>query len=144
MAALHVSHMALSCKNIPAIERFYTRYFGFRRARVVAMDGLEQVVFLKREDLYLELFRVTKEAPVPPAGGAGPEYPGWRHLAFQVDNLDATLAEMGTNIQIALGPISFASIIPGWRSVWISDPEGNSIEISQGFVDQEQPPPLPL
>lgn len=31
---------------------------------------------------------------------------------------------------------------PGWRTVWLADPDGRIIEISQGFTDQENPPPL--
>jgi glyoxylase I family protein len=141
MASLHFSHMALSCKDPLAVERFYTRHFGFKRARVVP-SGEDQVVFIKRDDMYLEIFRATREALVPPAGGTGPEYPDWRHLAFQVDNVDAKLAEMGDDAKITLGPQDFGSIIPGWRSVWIADPDGHIVEISQGYVDQENPPSL--
>ncbi|HEU5375642.1 MAG TPA: VOC family protein [Ktedonobacteraceae bacterium] len=141
MAALTFSHIALSCKDPIATERFYSRNFGFKRARVVQAGG-DQVVFLQQGDIYLELFRASKEAPVPPAGGAGPEYPGWRHIAFRVDNVDSKLAEMGNDAKITLGPLSFDTIIPGWRSVWIADPDGNIVELSQGYRDQENPPQL--
>lgn len=143
MVAECFSHMALSCKEPLVVERFYSRHFGFRRARVVPLDGGDQVVFLKRDDIYLELFRATRDAPVPPASGAGPEHPGWRHLAFQVDDVDAALAALGNDARITLGPLSFDTVIPGWRTAWIADPEGNIVEISQGYVDQDHPPPLP-
>ncbi len=65
-----------------------------------------------------------------------------RHIAFKVDNVDAKLAAMGDDARITLGPFSFDDFIPGWRTVWVSDPEGNIVEISQGYVDQENPPPL--
>lgn len=141
MTALTFSHMAISCKDPLAIERFYTRFFGFKRARVVPL-GEDQVVFLKMGDIYLELFRATKEAPIPPVDGAGPEYPGWRHIAFMVDNVDARLAEMGSDAKITLGPVDFDNVIPGWRTAWLADPEGNIVEISHGYVDQENPPQL--
>jgi glyoxylase I family protein len=63
-----------------------------------------------------------------------------RHLAFKVDNVDAKLAEMGNDVQITLGPLNFDRDIPGWRTVWIADPDGRIVEISQGFVDQDNPP----
>src|SRR5437868_6494605 len=107
MTALTFSHVAISCKEPLASERFYTKHFGFKRARVIPPLGEDQVVFIKRGDVYLELFRATKEAPAPPIGGAGPEYPGWRHLAFMVDNVDAKLAEMGDEAKITLGPMNF-------------------------------------
>jgi glyoxylase I family protein len=65
-----------------------------------------------------------------------------RHLAFKVDDVDAKLAEMGADAKITLGPLNFDDYIPGWRTVWIADPDGRIVEISQGFVDQDNPPPL--
>ncbi len=136
MAALAFSHVAITCKDPLAIERFYSRYFGFRRARVVAL-GESQVVFLRMDNIYLELFQSSKDLPTPTAQDSGPEYPGWRHLAFMVDDVDARLAEMGDAARITAGPMDFNDFIRGWRSVWLADPEDNIIEISQGFVDQE-------
>jgi glyoxylase I family protein len=141
MAALTFSHVAMSCKDPLATERFYTKHFGFKRARVIPL-GEDQVVFIKMGDIYLEIFRATKEAPAPPIGGAGPEYPVWRHIAFMVDNIDAKLAEMGDDAKITLGPVNFDNFIRGWRTTWLADPEGNIVEISQGYVDQENPPQL--
>ena len=141
MTALTYHHMGLTCQDPLAVERFYSRYFGFKRARVLPL-GTEQIVFLKSGDVYLELFQAKGESPAPVAGGTGPEYPGWRHLAFKVDDVDAKLAEMGEDARITAGPADFSDFIPGWRTVWVADPEGNIVEISQGFVDQADPPPL--
>lgn len=141
MGAMTFSHMALTCKDPLTMERFYSQYFGFKRARVVEL-GKSQIVFLKMGNIYLELFQSTAESPLPEAQGSGPEYPGWRHLAFIVDNVDASLAEMGASAKITAGPMNFNDFIRGWRSVWLADPEGNIIEISQGFVDQVNPPGL--
>ena len=137
MQALAFSHMAISCAAPLVVEQFYTKHFGFRRARVVPLGNDQQIVFIKREDMYLELFQATTRIARDPANGSGPEYPGWRHLAFQVENVDSTLAEMGDDIRITLGPVNFDSFIPGWRTVWIADPEDNIVEISQGYSDQE-------
>jgi glyoxylase I family protein len=46
---------------------------------------------------------------------------------------------MGTDVKITPGPFNFDEIIPGWRTVWIADPDGRIIEISQGYKDQENP-----
>ena len=137
--ALTFSHVALSCTDPLASERFYRKHFGFTRARVIPL-GEDQIVFLKSADVYLELFKATKQAPAPRIGADGPQYPGWRHIAFQVDNVDATLDQMGDEAKITLGPINFDNFIPGWRTVWVADPDGNIVEISQGYVDQENPP----
>lgn len=141
MTALTFSHVAISCKDPLTVEQFYTRHFGFKRARVIA-PGKDQIVFIKAGDTYLELFRATRENTVPPATGSGPEYPGWRHIAFKVDDVDAKLATIGDEARITLGPANFDDFIPGWRTVWVADPEGNIVEISQGYRDQEIPPSM--
>jgi glyoxylase I family protein len=135
------SHVAVSCKNILVSERFYTRYFGFRRARVISL-GEEQIIFIKSGNTYLELFQSKGESPLPPFQNDGPTYPGLRHIAFQVENLDQKLAEMGADAHITLGPLNFDDFIPGWSSVWLADPDGNIVEVSQGYVDQLDPPQL--
>jgi glyoxylase I family protein len=63
-------------------------------------------------------------------------------VAFRVDDVDAMLAAMGAEARITLGSFGFDEIIPGWRTVWGSDPEGNIVAITQGYADQENPPPL--
>jgi glyoxylase I family protein len=135
------SHVALSCKNLLVSERFYARYFGFRRARVISL-GEEQIIFIKSGHTYIELFQSKGESPLPQFQNDGPTYPGIRHIAFQVENLDQKLADMGADAHITLGPLDFNDFIPGWRSAWLADPDGNIVEVSQGFVDQENPPQL--
>ena len=141
MVGVRPAHIGVSCKDPLAIERFYTRHFGFRRARVLPV-GAGQIVMIRSGDFWLELFPAEGEAPVAPAVGDGPHYPGWRHLAFVVDDVDAKLRELGSDARVTLGPLAFDGFIPGWKTAWVADPEGNIIEISQGYVDQENPPPL--
>lgn len=134
------SHIALSCRDPLVTERFYARYFGFQRARVIPL-GETQIVFLKAGTVYLELFAAEGEA-AQKLEGDGSHTAGIRHIAFQVENVDATLDEMGDAADITLGPLDFDAFIPGWRTVWVRDPDGNIVEISQGFTDQDTPPPL--
>ena len=140
--AMRFSHVALSCADPIATEKWYVRHFAFQRARVIPL-GEQQIVFLKNDQgVYLELFSSEGDVPAPRAGGDGPHYPGVRHLAFQVDNVDAALAAMGDAARVTLGPLDFDAFIPGWRTVWVADPDGNIVEISQGYTDQENPPSL--
>jgi glyoxylase I family protein len=135
-----IHHMGLVCRDPAATEAFYSRHFGFRRARVIPVGGGDQVVFLKSGTFYLELFTATQASPTSPPTDAGPEHPGWRHLAFKVDDVDAKLRELGDDARITAGPMGFDEVIPGWRTVWVADPDGNIVEISQGYVDQDNPP----
>ncbi|CAM3305804.1 VOC family protein [Kibdelosporangium persicum] len=118
------SHVALNCLDVARTEEFY-RQFGFSR---VAVFG--DIVFLGNGSVHLELF----PAPGYPVAGSGdgPTTPGVvRHLAFQVDDVDAVVA--GLDAEITLGPLTFDEFVPGWRTVWVRDPDGVIVEVSQGF-----------
>jgi len=65
-----------------------------------------------------------------------------RHVAFLVDDLEGKLAEMGADAKVTLGPLDMGQFIPGMRVAWLSDPEGNIVELNQGYVDEENPPGL--
>jgi glyoxylase I family protein len=136
------SHIALNCKDPIAVEKFYTKHFGFQRTRVIPLGEGNQIVFTKSGSMYLEIFSAQGDNPAPAPANDGHGFPGIRHIAFQVENVDAKLAEMGDDARITLGPLSFDDFIPGWRTVWVSDPEGNIVEISQGYQDEANPPAL--
>jgi len=53
--------------------------------RLLGGDRVTQAAPVKRDDICLELFLAADVAAQPPAGGDGPQGPGWRHLAFLVD-----------------------------------------------------------
>jgi glyoxylase I family protein len=142
MGLTNFAHVGVTCQDPVVIERFYTRYFGFRRARVIPVSDTEQIVFIKSGEVYLELFPAKEKSTLPLPKNDGPQYPGLRHLAFQVDSVDAKLAEIGNNAKVTLGPLDFNDVIPGWRTAWIADPEGNIVEITQGYRDEKNHPPL--
>ncbi|MCA1216893.1 VOC family protein [Streptomyces sp. 8L] len=131
------SHVGLNCTDQDATEEFYTRWFGFRRARTVEADGV-RVIFLRSGNVYLELFQ-TDASPLFTAENDGPDHPGTaRHLAFQVDDVDAFLAAADGALPVSLGPLTFDAFIPGWKTVWVTDPDGLVIEVSQGYTDQSE------
>ncbi len=49
---------------------------------------------------------------------------------------------MGDDAHVNLGPLDMGVFIPGMRAVWVADPEGNVVELNQGYVDEESPPRL--
>ncbi|MFJ3976755.1 VOC family protein [Streptomyces sp. NPDC090021] len=128
------SHVGLNCVDQKTTEDFYTRYFGFSRARVVDL-GESRIVFLRKGDAYLELF-AADTAPARTAHDDGPQAPGrMRHLAFRTDSVDAFLADLGDAAEVTLGPLDFDDFICGWRTVWVRDPDGVIVEVSQGYED---------
>ena len=130
------SHVALNCNDMDATEQFYTKHFGFTRTREIPL-GEQKIVFIKSGDVYLELFQSENPRPGPMPQGDGGAATGVRHIAFQVDDVDATLARMGADAKITFGPMAFDAFIPGWYTAWVSDPDGNIVEISQGYRDPE-------
>jgi glyoxylase I family protein len=144
--------VALNCADQAVTEEFYRSWFGFERARSVSL-GSEEIIFLRSGEVLLELFATDQTAgaelggaELPGAGlagaesavGDGPHRRGVaRHLAFQTDDVDAFMARIGDHVTVSLGPLDFDDFIPGWRSVWFTDPDGVAIEISQGYHDKE-------
>jgi glyoxylase I family protein len=139
MTAVH--HLAFACEDPIAIERWYAKHFGFERLRVY-LPGPDQVVVIGNGGVALELFPVEGEVSPNLEVRDGPTAPGVRHVAFLVDDLDAKLAEMGEDAKITLGPLDMGGFIPGMRVAWITDPEGNIVELNQGYEDEKTPPPL--
>jgi len=130
------AHIGLNCRDLAATEAFYCTHFGFRRARLVPLGGDERMVFIRAGDVYLELFQSKGEPPEGPPDADGPPYPGFRHFAFSVPDVEATAAAIGSAVTVSLGPLSFDDFIPGWKAVWVKDPDGRIIEICQGYQDE--------
>lgn len=125
--------MALNCADVRASAEFYGR-FGFTVARAFDLGGGQELLFVKNGDVMLELFPV---AGTPGAAEKdGPADRGTlRHLAFQVESVDDTLARLGDAAPVTLGPLDFDAFVPGWRTAWVRDPDGHIVEISQGFQE---------
>ena len=138
-----LNHISLTCDDPIAVERFYTKHFGFRRARVVDMGQGAQIVFLRGAGTVLELFRADEPKPVAQATGDGYHWSGVRNISFEVDDVDRKIEEMGSDAVVTKPPLSFDAFVPGWRSAWLRDPTGNIIQITKGYTDQQNPPPLP-
>src|SRR5271157_1042535 len=115
------------CEQPLVTEAFYTKHFGFRRARVY-LPGPNQVVVLKTGNIYLQVFPAFElrppcldaptrvASPYPGGPGSGPPYTGVRKLTFLVDDVERKLAQMGGEARISqpLRP----GLIPGSKSVW--------------------------
>jgi len=135
MNAPQWSHAALNCADQASTEDFYTRWFGFTRVRVVTLPD-SRIVFLRNGPVLLELF--VESGTAAEHTQDGPHDRGAvRHIAFQTDDVDAFLRRMGDAAQVSFGPIGFDDFIRGWRTVWLRDPDGVIVEVSQGYHDQE-------
>lgn len=127
-----VHHIAFSCADRHAQEAFYRQHFGFERCRVFRRGEPGEFVMLRRGDCCLELFGAADGTA---RGGEQPV--GFKHLAFEVEDLDAAVADLRAD-GIEPDPIiDCGSIVPGLRICFLRDAEGNIIELMQGWQDEE-------
>ncbi len=139
MTGFKYSHLALNCRNPVATEEFYCKYFGFERARVYD-PGEHQVVMIRLGECYLELFPAHGDSPLDPPEKDGYEFSGLRHFCLLVDNLQDTLNQLTGVVDISLGPLDMSQYIEGMRVAWVKDPDGNILELNQGYRDEVNPP----
>ncbi len=131
---IRFSHIALNCGDLDKTEAFYQQ-LGFKRSRLIDL-GEQKILFIKLGEVYLELFQAEGQSSKPAQGDGSHEQGLIRHLAFQVANVDAVVNSLKIP-EILLGPLDFDAFIPGWRTYWLKDPDGNVVEISQGFTDDQ-------
>jgi glyoxylase I family protein len=119
-----IHHIAIIGADYARSKDFYTRILGFtvvketyRRER----DSYKLDLALG-DDYVIELFSF----PNPPPRVSRPEATGLRHLAFEVDDLDATVAYLNAH-QVASEPIRIDEFT-GKRFTFIADPDNLPLE----------------
>jgi len=128
-----LQHLALNCANLKKQEQFYSRHFGFRRARVFNANTPDEFVLLRLGPMCLELF----QAPAEHTSLVAKAQPvGFQHFAFAVSDLEATLAALHADGLPTDNIIDCGAIVPGMRICFFHDPEGNRIELVQGYKDE--------
>ena len=130
-------HVGLECRDLAATEGPSTRAISGFVAPVLfpSVATIRSSSFGPATSIS-SCFKATAaqlQARRPPGG---PGIPGWRHLAFKVDDVDAVPWPWRPDARITAGPMGFDAFIPGWRTVWVADPDGNIVEISQGYADE--------
>jgi glyoxylase I family protein len=126
-----IQHIAFNCRDIKRQELFYTHHFGFRRARVFNAGTPDEFLMLRLGSTILELFSAAKSTET-----AGEQPVGFKHLAFEVEDMDAAHAAL---IADGIGPEPIkdcSAILAGLRVCFFDDLEGNRIELMQGYKDQ--------
>ena len=133
MSSFAINHLALNCRNFAAQESFYSKRFGFKRSRTFNAGKPNEFIMLKLGPVRLELFPTDSAKTVNQKGGE--QAIGFKHLAFEVAKLEPAIEALrGDGIEP--DPIiDFGETIPGCRLVFFRDPEGNIIELMEGYSD---------
>ena len=132
-------HIAMNCIDRIRQEKFYTSHLGFSRARVFNAGTPNEFVMIRLGSLCLELFGTPVERH---SQRGGEQAIGFKHLAFEVPSLEqarGSLAAAGVKVGDV---IDCSDIQPGMRVCFFQDPEGNILEIMEGYKDQANPPAL--
>ena len=129
-----LQHLALNCHDRLASERFYTDFFGFRRARVFNRDLPGEFVMLRLGSMCLELFDMKAD----PAARGGEQAVGFKHLAFEVPEIDVTIAKLNAAGIETGGIIDAGKHVSGLRICFFKDPDGNILELMEGWTDEQE------
>ena len=129
------NHIAFNCWDLAAQEAFYTKHFGMKRSRTFHRGQPHEFFMLKLGTVRLELFKGDREKAAAMQGGEQPV--GFKHLAFDVPKLEPIIEALKED-GIEPDPIvDCPHISPTARIVFFRDPEGNIIELMEGYVDEE-------
>jgi catechol 2,3-dioxygenase-like lactoylglutathione lyase family enzyme len=122
---MRAEHVAFSCRDIGAMERFYTDSLGFRREKVFREGQPDEFFILGRDGARVELF--------PAKTGTSRDDAGFRHYAIGVRSLDSAMAMLKER-DIAIDRyIDHSSESEVFRVCFVSDPEGNRIEFMERY-----------
>lgn len=119
-----IHHIAVICSDYEKSKRFYTEILGLKIVREVYREQRQSYKLdLEIAGQYqIELFSF----PDPPARASRPEALGLRHLAFEVDDMDAAVAHI-QQAGIAVEPVRVDEYT-GKLYTFFTDPDGLPIE----------------
>ena len=126
--SLGFQHIAFNCRDKSAMERFYVKYFAFRRARVFNPGEPGEFVMLRLGGTCMEFF----QAKAGPADRAGEQKVGYKHAAIAVEDVEKTAARMKADGVDIDRVIDCSNVAPGMKVCFFRDPEGNVAELMQG------------
>ncbi|MDZ4816816.1 MAG: VOC family protein [Verrucomicrobiota bacterium] len=129
-----IQHVALNCQDRESQEKFYSTHFGARRVRVFNAGKSDEFVMLRLGESCLELFSAQPEHRTQKAG---PQNVGFSHLAFEVEDIEATAKQIELTGIKHEGIIGCSSSVSALKICFFQDPEGNRIELMQGWKDDE-------
>lgn len=119
-----VHHIAIICSDYQKSKQFYTEVLGLDIIREVYRENRQsyKLDLELKGTFIIELFSF----PDPPQRVSTPEAAGLRHLAFEVDNLEAILAHL-EKFKIESEPIRIDEFTEK-RFTFIADPDNLPIE----------------
>lgn len=146
-----LTHVGVCVSDLDRALRFYRDGLGFQYEHQLEVAGEPtdtllrlrathlRAVYLVRDGVRIELLHFASP-PAPPPRARVMNEPGLTHLSFRVADLDATLAALrGTGERILEETIiRFPEF--GAAACFVTDPDGQLIELVQAPGDPSAPP----
>ncbi len=127
-----VHHIAIICSDYEHSKQFYNGILG--------LDIIHEVYRAERSSWKLDLALNGEyiielfSFPDPPARVSRPEACGLRHLAFEVDDIEQTIAFL--KLQHIIAEPVRTDEFTGKRFTFIADPDGLPIEFYEKYDDR--------
>lgn len=131
MRVVRTHHVAITTSRFVQLRTFYVELLGLP---VVGGFPDHNIVFLDAGGTTIEL--IGEQTADMAGAGTGTDGRtgrlGWHHLALHVDDVDAAYAELvAAGIRPHSAPESFPPANPTLRIAFLSDPDGNLLELVQ-------------
>ena len=129
-------HLALVAKNYDETVRWYQHHFGFTVAKEWTLPPMlpgARMCYLKRGTFHFEIIgdgeklgsHIVADGPIQDY-----QITGFRHFAFEVDDVDAVIATLSADgVPTFFPPTNIDEV--GIRAALVRDPEGNAVELIQ-------------
>lgn len=125
---LRLSHVALYCDDIGAMERFYTDALALKRVRVFNEGKDDEFFILGRDAFRIELFR--KRCDIRNDLGS------LKHFAVEIPSMDNALALLKEKDISVEKVIDYSNERGVFKVCFVKDPEGNVMEFMEGYRDR--------
>jgi catechol 2,3-dioxygenase-like lactoylglutathione lyase family enzyme len=137
-------HINIVVRDLDAAKDFFVRNFGFAAGPAVTLEGpwadaLNRMHHVRAEHIPLtldgctvqiELLKFLHPLPAPEGGVGTPNNIGYRHIDFDVDNIDemtSRLEQQGWKFLSAVQTVSSMNL----KTVYFLGPEGVLIQMTQ-------------
>ncbi|OIU66383.1 VOC family protein [Rossellomorea aquimaris] len=113
---MKLHHIGINVSSLERSKRFYQTHFGFKE-EFTAVIGSEEIVFLKRDEEWLELIQDRDSASLQSRV----------HFAWETADLDVEIMRLARKgLEPVEGPVQLDN---GWRAVFYKGPDGELIEL---------------
>ena len=120
-----IHHIAIICSNYQKSKAFYTEILGLKIIQEVYRESRDsyKLDLALHENYVIELFSF----PQPPQRPSRPEAVGLRHLAFEIEDIERSIAFLNQQ-GIITEPIRIDEYT-GKRFTFFEDPDGLPLEL---------------